>query len=233
MFTLLGSPPHTRGTLVVRSADRDKSRITPAYAGNTLQCIFHLCQCRDHPRIRGEHVSPLKDISISIGSPPHTRGTLCIQHFRLISVGITPAYAGNTMYPAFPPYLRRDHPRIRGEHSKMILKIFDVLGSPPHTRGTRLRHFIRRLSHRITPAYAGNTSLYIPCHLLHWDHPRIRGEHHCQAYPESSFEGSPPHTRGTPFTLLSPQNHSGITPAYAGNTVKRSRRKAIPDYISP
>ena len=24
-----------------------------------------------------------------------------------------------------------------------------------------------------------------------------------------------------------------ITPAYAGNTVKRSRRKAIPDYISP
>ena len=74
----LGSPPHTRGTLQQLIAFSISSRITPAYAGNTLGPFAILETRRDHPRIRGEHASALVVFLIHLGSPPHTRGTLTL-----------------------------------------------------------------------------------------------------------------------------------------------------------
>ena len=71
---------------------------------------------------------------------------------------------------------------------------------------------------RITPAYAGNTSL----HLFHTDiirdYPRIRGEYSMVPMPGDCLMGLPPHTRGIQHLLLVFQVSHGITPAYAGNT---------------
>ena len=176
---------------------------------------------RDHPRIRGEHL------------------TLTV--IRLENMGIIPAYAGSTVrfhpFPAplwgssphtrgAPQTLRRtlrcqgDHPRIRGEHSqqatqsvaaariipayagstKSLRKRQSIIpGSSPHTRGA------------LQP---GRSSI-----CTHRDHPRIRGEHSLPcvlgghaagiipAYAGSTaiigavgmvMTGSSPHTRGAP-----------------------------------
>ncbi len=71
---------------------------------------------------------------------------------------------------------------------------------------------------RITPAYAGNTTLRCKNQHSGWDHPRIRGEHLYSLVMSSSHQGSPPHTRGTHNISYIKYSRSGITPAYAGNT---------------
>ena len=69
-----GSSPHTRGA---RSGVGDAGvevRIIPAYAGSTLESVPALEPCWDHPRIRGEHVTPREVATGVHGSSPHTRG---------------------------------------------------------------------------------------------------------------------------------------------------------------
>ena len=91
-------------------------------------------------------------------------------------------------------------------------------GSPPHTRGTLSTKYLCWLSDRITPAYAGNTSLFLLCKNFLRDHPRIRGEHVQTAISTYWEYGSPPHTRGTLIEAIDMILSDRITPAYAGNT---------------
>ena len=128
------------------------------------------------------------------GSSPHTRGT--------------PALIGHNA----PSY--GDHPRIRGEHLRVVHGLVGVLriipayagntvksvtpsaaarGSSPHTRGTRLWSWPIREGRR--------------------DHPRIRGEH--------------------PLTTSADSPKRGIIPAYAGNTVTYSSSKVDTAGSSP
>ena len=72
------------------------ARITPAYAGNTGGLHLLYSVHRDHPRLRGEHLSETDTPLFCVGSPPPTRGTLSAQWLRDRKRGITPAYAGNT-----------------------------------------------------------------------------------------------------------------------------------------
>ena len=90
---------------------------------------------------------------------------------------ITPAYAGNTFYVESLSGRNQDHPRIRGEYVKNILRLQNSGGSPPHTRGILSPCLIKISGLRITPAYAGNTSIVFISILFSWDHPRIRGEY--------------------------------------------------------
>ena len=92
----IGSPPPTRGTLTPYGKSFYNGRITPAYAGNTTRRPLRLFNYKDHPRLRGEHDTFFQIRKTIQGSPPPTRGTQA--HFVHIcrTVGITPAYAGNT-----------------------------------------------------------------------------------------------------------------------------------------
>ena len=72
-----------------------------------------------------------------------------------------------------------------------------ILGSPPHTRGTRSACKVIITTSRITPAYAGNTTLDDRYRCVAQDHPRIRGEHSYGGELDDIRYGSPPHTRGT------------------------------------
>ena len=71
-------------------------RITPAYAGNTMQTIISRRLLQDHPRLRGEHEGTLRVERAVVGSPPPTRGTLTANILMWVEIRITPAYAGNT-----------------------------------------------------------------------------------------------------------------------------------------
>ena len=146
--------------------------------------------------------------------------------------GIIPAYAGSTPAPPSTGPTRRDHPRIRGEHSISVVLSSSPAGSSPHTRGARRKHCRGRRPGRIIPAYAGST----PCGTIilteDRDHPRIRGEHTSVTSRRSCAWGSSPHTRGA---LRRGQHHHGeqrIIPAYAGSTAycssAASRRRDHP-----
>ena len=91
-----GSPPLTRGTPGVPGKCRSQPRITPAYAGNTSPSCRPHGRLWDHPRLRGEHAVLVIFLFPFTGSPPLTRGTRHLRRFCLRTVGITPAYAGNT-----------------------------------------------------------------------------------------------------------------------------------------
>ena len=159
IWTLLGSPPHTRGTRRQSLVPARIHGITPAYAGNTHKVRRTCGIWRDHPRIRGEHSFLKARNDPQQGSPPHTRGTHSLQISDINVRGITPAYAGNTAPAASLSALMQDHPRIRGEHTYRTDLGENWAGSPPHTRGTH-RECARRLNKRgITPAYAGNTRI--------------------------------------------------------------------------
>ena len=94
---------------------------------------------KDHPRLRGEHKGLPQTLHRHPGSPPLTRGTPVPLFRTILLSGITPAYAGNTYANGSIPRIRRDHPRLRGEHDMNNDDISDTMGSPPLTRGTLSR----------------------------------------------------------------------------------------------
>ena len=135
----------------------------------------------------------------------------------MVTIRITPAYAGKSSPPAPSPDTGGDHPRLCGE--KFRIKMPSVLsdGSPPPMRGKVHSHAEGR--HRI------------------WDHPRLCGEKpggdcfwFCCIRITPAYAGkrqmsrkvkidqlgSPPPMRGKGFFCGGCLFEVGITPAYAG-----------------
>ena len=90
--------------------------IIPAYAGNTVPYAFRPPSLGDHPRVCGEHDKKEGFTTWHLGSSPRMRGT----HRRVLSsvpsLGIIPAYAGNTCRSKRDDTVDWDHPRVCGEH---------------------------------------------------------------------------------------------------------------------
>ena len=166
----------------------------------------------DHPRIRGEHRAVQRPTRAPVGSSPHTRGAPQPAHTGDDHVRIIPAYAGSTGAGAAVLTARRDHPRIRGEHT--------AGARDDGPRGG------------IIPAYAGSTSRPRRNLQCKQDHPRIRGEHMPWGEGEKQHPGSSPHTRGARSISTSRRPETGIIPAYAGSTIParptRRRRRDHP-----
>ena len=182
------------------------------------------CLGRDHPRIRGEHFVDVGFELVAYGSSPHTRGALSpIQDLPAPS-RIIPAYAGSTRYAALSIRGVKDHPRIRGEHAISSLRLVEIQGSSPHTRGAPPCPYLSGRSWRIIPAYAGSTRRSPARRIRLPDHPRIRGEHIRTSSNISLKAGSSPHTRGAPGFGRARRRRPRIIPAYAGSTRARGCR---------
>ena len=72
---------------------------------------------------------------------------------------ITPAYAGKRLFRHPFSSLKRDHPRLCGEKQVFLRYGHMFLGSPPPMRGKGLKSVREVFRHRITPAYAGKSSM--------------------------------------------------------------------------
>ena len=96
-----------------------------------------------------------------------------------------------------------------------------VRGSPPRGRGKGMRARCKPWSGRITPAWAGKSSLGISRAAAIWDHPRVGGEK-CHGYSVLCHSrGSPPRGRGKVIDEMSQKLEGRITPAWAGKSEKR------------
>ena len=93
-----------------------------------------------------------------------------------------------------------------------------MIGSSPHTRGTRCQSLFQLLEFRIIPAYAGYTLAIAAVIVEQRDHPRIRGVHMGGHFISSELVGSSPHTRGTLGQPFRKAIIVRIIPAYAGYT---------------
>ena len=99
-----------------------------------------------------------------------------------IPAGITPAYAGKRFQISIRWNLLRDHPRLCGEKCQIAPRRRFHLGSPPPMRGKEVIPGKIAKPYRITPAYAGKSSINVPPPLFTWDHPRLCGEKQAQKW---------------------------------------------------
>ena len=112
-----------------------RGRITPAYAGKRPYLLEQVRLFTDHPRLCGEKFRFLEISPAHEGSPPPMRGKgdICIAADS--GVGITPAYAGKSLYNTSKVICIQDHPRLCGEKTVLHLHKVTSQGSPPPMRG--------------------------------------------------------------------------------------------------
>ena len=113
-------------------------RITPACAGNTLDCRLIQLSPWDHPRLRGEYFHTPQTLRAHRGSPPLARGIPTCLSAILFPAGITPACAGNTVAIVNIILGVWDHPRLRGEYRFCKIFSMKLRGSPPLARGIQI-----------------------------------------------------------------------------------------------
>ena len=132
-----GSPPLTRGILILSKKGLLVPRFTPAHAGNTQNEVLKTY--------------------LSQGSPPLTRGIRGYISRNPMATRFTPAHAGNTPNKICRSIDSRVHPRSRGEYRSFACPELPGPGSPPLTRGILLPLLFFCSFNGFTPAHAGNT----------------------------------------------------------------------------
>ena len=85
------------------------------------------------------------------------RGTLGTFARNGVYKRIIPAYAGNTRKTDVKNLIKRDHPRVCGEHLRKACFRGGLTGSSPRMRGTLAIVSYYDGDMGIIPAYAGNT----------------------------------------------------------------------------
>ena len=97
-FTESGSSPLSRGIQGGTGNPRGAGGIIPALAGNTHEPGHGRPAPTDHPRSRGEYITPAPTLTDCRGSSPLSRGIRRLPAGRVTLAGIIPALAGNTCW---------------------------------------------------------------------------------------------------------------------------------------
>ena len=193
-----GSPPRRRGKEVIAARSTSRAGITPAWAGKSAWIFQPRCRKR--------------------GSPPRGRGKDPEPYWRAVSTGITPAWAGKSA--GFPTFwsLKKDHPRVGGEKGEWDKYKLRKQGSPPRGRGKVYKQIEAGYKMRITPAWAGKSTLRSFAFCSAWDHPRVGGEKTSLPASKVVRMGSPPRGRGKAAIERVWKQWLGITPAWVGKS---------------
>ena len=222
----LRSPPRMRGKVHPAHHAEQGDGITPAYAGKSRCNLPSTAPWKDHPRVCGEKASPMMKPAPPLGSPPRVRGKAKKRCRSCPLTRITPAYAGKSFGSFCFLSFRQDHPRVCGEKQAAVALPQPVLGSPPRMRGkVELVHQTEGKV-GITPACAGKSSHQHGAGRWRRDHPRVCGEKGCCKFSSRNHSGSPPRMRGKDLSDNELQVLDGITPAYAGKSVRWCRRSS-------
>ena len=129
---------------------------------------------------------------------------------------ITPAWAGKSSALLYDIAAFWDHPRMGGEKHTLLLRLQQVIGSPPHGRGKATINQLRQAFAGITPAWAGKSNAAVLDTSSTEDHPRMGGEKCIESGEDVLVSGSPPHGRGKDVPFIGTLAVPGITPAWAG-----------------
>ena len=153
-----------------------------------------------------------------LGSPPRGRGKVGHSVISTISSGITPAWAGKSLFDMVINSLLEDHPRVGGEKFQKPIDMLQDMGSPPRGRGKVLEFALVFRWCRITPAWAGKRHHAEQGDVLFQDHPRVGGEKSSLSSRFIGGSGSPPRGRGKASSSYWSRRARRITPAWAGKS---------------
>ncbi len=213
-----GSSPRVRGTPARHGPEQLQRRFIPACAGNTMPALARALILPVHPRVCGEHVTPVPPLENLNGSSPRVRGTPSAAAAAGARWRFIPACAGNTSMALGQTNTIPVHPRVCGEHISEEQRTVELAGSSPRVRGTHGPTIVIPNPLRFIPACAGNTPPHRQTAPSLAVHPRVCGEHHIPGDRAFAPLGSSPRVRGTrQVRRRSFQNHRFI-PACAGNT---------------
>ena len=224
----VGSPPRMRGKVIGGFGVLVQIGITPACAGKSALCVNGGARSRDHPRMCGEKTAREFITYLIQGSPPRMRGKVIDLCEEKGIDGITPAYAGkrdSLPRDSTPP---GDHPRVCGEKKAELTPDELSRGSPPRMRGKVHVSPGQVGGVGITPACAGKRTKHTAARWARRDHPRVCGEKPNRIVWEHWKEGSPPRMRGKAEPDCVGALEGGITPAYAGKSVKVNEPDCLP-----
>ena len=216
--TSLGSSPRGRGTL--RDALRIGlvGRLIPAWAGNTPAQGSGSPRVAAHPRVGGEHRRGAHVFHPGAGSSPRGRGTPNRRYYAADAPRLIPAWAGNTSATWWRTTSKPAHPRVGGEHKSSVTGSSRASGSSPRGRGTQLGSAAKQGTHRLIPAWAGNTRVCGRSPRQSLAHPRVGGEHVTPQFLQALNGGSSPRGRGTLDRCVGNVGNRRLIPAWAGNT---------------
>ena len=156
------------------------------------------------------------------GSPPRVRELLTPPLNKEDVYGITPACAGITVCPVWPPGRAWDHPRVCGNYSLRNDGYAVTMGSPPRVRELPFLRCSACGFPGITPACAGITYNFCIVRIESKDHPRVCGNYCPPGRAHAAKQGSPPRVRELLDRALLDLHPARITPACAGIT-RRNR----------
>ena len=107
--------------------------------------------------MRGVHLIDVIADGFETGSSPHARGPPFTSGSFTKRPRIIPACAGSTVLPMFRAASFKDHPRMRGVHSRPCFQSHCQSGSSPHARGPLSHGGVYMGNGGIIPACAGST----------------------------------------------------------------------------
>ena len=107
-----------------------------------------------------------------------------------------------------------------GEKGHRICYSRPLIGSPPRGRGKAQFGNCPYCHERITPAWAGKRKSTESVKSCKKDHPRVGGEKRLDAGHRNHTQGSPPRGRGKGGNLPGRVRPQGITPAWAGKSLR-------------
>ena len=212
----LGSPPRGRGKVSKLANGAPAVGITPAWAGKRSTLFPLGWWVRDHPRVGGEKFLIIENAGGQMGSPPRGRGKAMQGIKDWKRNGITPAWAGKSAWRLPRPKSTEDHPRVGGEKQQVSIGYAIFQGSPPRGRGKVPVDQCNTAANRITPAWAGKSSVARARLFWNRDHPRVGGEKCVNTRALRPLIGSPPRGRGKAVQPNKKERMVGITPAWAG-----------------
>ncbi|EYB69783.1 hypothetical protein DEIPH_ctg002orf0130 [Deinococcus phoenicis] len=242
-----GSSPPTWGTLCPAQRYPRRRRFIPTHVGNTCSPASMPCCCAVHPHPRGEHTTPWKVTTPTVGSSPPTWGTLQTVQTCFSDARFIPTHVGNTQFVIAGGPPGPVHPHPRGEHPRTGANGFLGDGSSPPTWGTPDEGGRRVRSGRFIPTHVGNTAVqrddggrsrFIPTHVGNTTsrpavagslavHPHPRGEHSESSAGGLHALGSSPPTWGTPCEQRRDAGEGRFIPTHVGNTKPFRRNDAF------
>ena len=171
-----GSSPRVRGTPLRGERQLPRGRFIPACAGNSPATRSSRAPPPVHPRVCGELEAATRWAGTKRGSSPRVRGTprTCRGEHRRHR--FIPACAGNSIERPVRYGLKSVHPRVCGELRVVDPHPFEIGGSSPRVRGTRVKLTWYELQLRFIPACAGNSSTKMTTASTTTVHPRVCGE---------------------------------------------------------
>ncbi len=185
------------------------------------------------PRTRGDYPVVEKRPVRGVASTPHTRGLPLTRAISPDGAMVDPAHAGITPATGSNPLATICRPRTRGDYPVVFPAALIAVMSTPHTRGLPVSGRRKIRKHRVDPAHAGITLVFVKVAQTADGRPRTRGDYPALCPQRKMMRKSTPHTRGLPGGFFGAYRGDGVDPAHAGITPPHLRHEVGGDRVDP